>query len=350
MRRVLGWIGVLACAGLVPGSVVMGGSSFAGNPAGQRVVAAWLPTWDERAAGSLAPALDVGRLSEVSPTWATVRPDGELALTPPSGQVRRTLAAGHVRVIPVVQNHEDMAWQGDRIARILKDPASAAAHLRALVRAARAEHWNGIDVDYEGLPPTVGPQFLAFLGALRTDLHADGRVLAVSVPARARDDDPGTFAYSYQAIGRLVDEVRVMAYDHAWSGSAAGPIAPPAWVRAVVGYAVARAPRDKLMLGVATYGYDWVGKKGAELGADDAVALARRVGAQPVWLAAAGASTFSYQAGGRRHTVWFEDARSLAAKRQIAVDAGLRGIAIWRLGGEDPGVWASVGRAEGAAG
>jgi spore germination protein len=304
------------------------------------VAAAWLPTWDSSAASSLPAALS-GGVSEVSPTWAVVGDDGKLRFIPPSIPVKLQLAHGDVRTIPVIQNY-DGGWQGDRIATLLTDPQKAAAHRQEIVSTVLSAHWAGIDIDYEDLPPTAGPQLLAFLGGLRDDLHAHGRTLAVTVPARAGDDDPGTLAYSYEAIGAVADEVRVMAYDHSWSGSAAGPIAPPDWVRAVVSYAVARVPRPKLMLGLATYGYDWTGSTGAEVTAAHAMALADTEHASPTWDDAGGGVTYTYSKHGKQHTVWFQDARSIALGVRIAEAAHLRGVAIWRIGSEDPDTWTAL--------
>jgi spore germination protein YaaH len=304
------------------------------------VTAAWLPTWDPRATASLPSAVSSG-VTEIGPTWATVDRHGQLVMQPPSARAQLQLAGEGVRTIPIIQNY-DHGWQGDRMAALLSDPTTATAQRRALVDAARAGDWDGIDIDYENLPPSAGPSLLAFLTALRDDLHADGRVLTIAVPARAGDDDPGTLAYGYQALGAVADELQIMAYDHSWGGSAAGPIAPPGWVRAVVSYAVARVPRERLMLGLATYGYDWVGTTGAELGAADALALAVRQHATPVWDAEGGGTTFDYTLHGQRHTVWFQDARAVALDARIAYAAGLRGVALWKLGGEDPATWTAL--------
>ena len=40
-----------------------------------------------------------------------------------------------------------------------------------------------------------------------------------------------------------------------------------------------------------------------------------------------------------KHTVWFVDARYLAAAWQIVQDYKLGGIVLWRPGGEDPEIW-----------
>jgi spore germination protein YaaH len=42
------------------------------------------------------------------------------------------------------------------------------------------------------------------------------------------------------------------------------------------------------------------------------------------------------------HTVWFEDARSADAEIGLVERFGLRGIFVWKLGGEEPDVWAQV--------
>jgi spore germination protein YaaH len=306
------------------------------------VAAAWLPVWDERSAASLRPALDVGGVTEVSPTWATVGLDGELVVTPPPEEVLDRLDEAGARLLPTVQNFADGDWQGQVIADLLADPERAGAHREALVGLALAGGWDGIDIDYEALPPTAGPQLIDFLTALGADLDEHGLELTVAVPARADDDSTGTLAYSYQLLGEVADQVRVMTYDHSWSGSEAGPVAPLDWVSSVIDYAVERVPADKLMLGVPTYGYDWVGTRGEVVSAVEAVELADEVGAEPVWDEASGSWTFGYERDGEQHTVWYEDARSLSAAQDLAAEAGLRGVAIWQLGGEDPEVWPAL--------
>ena len=43
------------------------------------------------------------------------------------------------------------------------------------------------------------------------------------------------------------------------------------------------------------------------------------------------APTFQYWKAGELHEVWFEDARSLQAKMQLAESLGLAGLGIWNL-------------------
>lgn len=305
--------------------------------AGPLVVAGYLPV-GASSAGALENAIDEG-LTEVSPVWATVRPDGTLDATPFPAALREQLQRPGLRVLPTVQNYVDDAWDGQLVADLLDDPRRADAHREALVDAVLENGWDGIDLDYEALPPVAGEAFADFLAALADDLHGHDRLLSLAVPARTSDEDSWTLAYSYQRLGEIADQVRVMAYDHAWSGSLPGPVAPLPWVAEVLTYALERIPAEKLVLGLATYGYDWVGSEGVYLPATAVFELANGTNSVPRWDPTAAASTFDYAVDGERHTVWYEDARSLEAKLDLAEQEGLRGVAVWQIGGEDPGIW-----------
>lgn len=48
---------------------------------------------------------------------------------------------------------------------------------------------------------------------------------------------------------------------------------------------------------------------------------------------------FSYTEDGLTHQVWYEDSRSLKYKVDLVNDYDIAGIAIWKLGDEDPDFW-----------
>jgi spore germination protein len=341
---VLAAVAVVGLVALALAAVVVGVRPAEPDPRRAFVVAGYTALWDDRSVAAVGTALEQG-VTEISPTWGTIRSDGQLDSTPLPDGLGEELRRPGVQVLATVQNYRDGAWHGALVADVLGNPQRAAEHRRALVDAALENGWDGVDIDYESLPPTAGTAFGDFLAALRDDLHEHGLLLSVAVPARTGDAEEWARAYDYRRLGEVADQVRVMAYDRAWSGSAAGPVAPLPWVEEVVAYAVDRIPRSKLMLGLATYGYDWVGTEGTYLSATDLMQVAEEVGETPRWDGDAAASTFGYRADGEQHTVWFEDARSLEIKLDVAVREGLRGAAIWQLGGEDPRLWPSVAAA-----
>lgn len=303
-------------------------------------VAATLPWWDPRGVPSMHAAVEDGLVTELSPVWATPTAGGGLDVVPVSPGAELLGRTG-VRLLPSVQNYVDRRWQGELVAGIVTDPSATDHHRRLLVEAVLAHDWTGIDIDYGDLPPTAGSALVRFFTALRDDLHRHDKELSITVPARVDDEERSeALGYSYQLLGSIADQLRIRTHYHAWDASEPGPVAPLAWVEDVVRYAVERVPREKLVLGLATNGYDWGGEgPGTELQTADALTLAAGVGAVPRWDPEGAASTFGYARDGVQHTVWFEDARSAELKSAVARREGLRGVTVWRLGGEDARLW-----------
>ena len=103
---------------------------------------------------------------------------------------------------------------------------------------------------------------MAFVAELAAELHATDRTLTVSIPPVydvATTGDRGYWVYDHGAIAEHVDAIRIMAYD--FSVAEPGPIAPLAWVRQAVdgtSKAVPEQYHHKLVLGVPSYGTNWV--------------------------------------------------------------------------------------------
>lgn len=124
---------------------------------------------------------------------------------------------------------------------------------------------------------------------------------------------------------------------------AARSVASTGWAEAVVEYAAALIPKEKISLGLGIYGYGWPdGRPGT---ADDTAAAQRLAAAGGAVIRtddAAMAPYFTYiDADGIGHTVWFEDGRSITAKLMLVRKYGLRGAALWRLGLIEPEIWAA---------
>jgi spore germination protein len=203
---------------------------------------------------------------------------------------------------------------------------------------------SSIDVDYEDLEANDRDAYSTFVRELAAAVHAGGRISTSTVHPKVSDagDDGRNAAQDYGAIGAAVDEVRVMTYDYPWDTSPPGPIAPADWVREVIAWTVTEIPRHKVVLGVVLLGYDWrVGGVGTTVDYLQATALAS---AHHVRISRTrdGSPSFAYSNRGRRHAVWFEDATSVRAKLDLARTCRLGGLFFWRLGGEDPAVWATT--------
>lgn len=98
-------------------------------------------------------------------------------------------------------------------------------------------------------------------------------------------------------------------------------------------------------MGVATYAYDW--QKGTNQArgrsVPQAMELLLRHGAALQWDERAQVPFFTYVSNGQERIVYYENARSLAPKLELVERYNLGGIAIWRLGLEDPAIWSVIG-------
>ncbi|HEY7628300.1 MAG TPA: glycosyl hydrolase family 18 protein, partial [Ilumatobacteraceae bacterium] len=256
------------------------------------------------------------------------------------------------------------------MAAVLADPATRATHVAAIADLAAANGFDGIDIDYEQFAfvdpkttwGTTRPLWVDFIRELGARLHADGRVLTVSVPYIAdtgRTDLSGYWVYDYGAIAPHVDQIRIMAYDY--STDKAGPIAPLPFIEQAVQAAKKAVDDDsKLALGVALYGYNWPvatvgtcppdpeGKTSVSQRNIDEL-LAKR-GATPVHDPVTGESQFTYQLEVTDGTttctqtreVHYVDAEGARQRIDLARRERLGAVSLWALGFDAPATWQSI--------
>jgi spore germination protein YaaH len=316
----------------------------AAGPAGRPKLVGYVPYWDQRR-GFASVTRNVRMFDEVSPFWYAPDRSGGVVRADPSqtkidpGAVRMLQSHG-IRVMPTVTNISDEV-PVEIVSALLHDPVATRRHVRALLDLAITGGYDGIDLDYESLRAADRDAYSAFLRQLAAALHGNGKLLTTSVHPKLSDAgyDERNQAQDFRAIGEVADEVRVMAYDYHWADSPPGAVAPAGWVDDVIAWTVTQIPAAKVVLGAVLLGYDWVGRSGTTVDDKTALALATHYHAT-VWRADDQSPWFRYRDDdGQQHTVWWEDARSLTGKLEVARKYHLGGVFLWRLGGEDGAVW-----------
>ncbi|WP_241491930.1 glycosyltransferase [Sphingomonas endophytica] len=292
--------------------------------------------WDEASRGSLA--AHVADLAWLVPGVATVTGADHRLVVEPDAYLHQVLAraARRPRVLPMVQNAAaDGSWDGAGTAALLADPGARrrfAADIEALVAR---EDGAGVMLDLESLPASAHRDYRRFLSELHARFAPRGWIVALAAPVADPDWD-------LRAYAAVADRLVLMAYDEHWMGGAAGPIASQPWFARVVAQAVARVGTDKAIVAIGSYAYDWAGRTTEPLSIADAWTLAARAGVTPQFDAQSGNSHFRYQADGQRHDVWLLDALSAANQMAVIRRTGAAGVALWRLGSEDPQVWRAL--------
>ncbi len=316
-------------------AIALAGGTTAAAPAGATGggVTAFHVPWDPASQAGLAAHL--GHIDVFAPQWiAVTTADGTLA-TPPDLKALATLkgAKGTI-VLPVITNAHDGVWDGAAAEGVMARPEVRAKVIARLVALAKARGWGGYVFDFEALPPTGVAAYPGFVAQARKALTRAGKTTWVTAFLSA---DPAVLKPLADASDRLV----LMAYDECWSTSTPGPVAGEDWLEAVLPVKLAALDPGKALLAVGAYGYDWpVGKPATVIGVPAAKALAAAHGVAITHDPASANATFKYQdTAGVRHTVWMTDAFTWSYERAAARAAGLRGVAVWRLGLEDPAIW-----------
>ena len=260
-------------------------------------------------------------------------------------QVLQHAGAAGLKTHLLVQNFRDGAFDRTAVHRLLNDPQARRRPADGLVQQARNWGAAGIHLDLENVPPEDRGALTTFVQELAARLHQEGLELSMALPGKTADRPSHAWsgAFDYPALAPHLDWVVLMTYDqHSRTGSP-GPIAAAPWVEAVVQYALASGfSPERVLLGLAGYGYDWPREGTARsLTHPQVMALfeeQRRLtpGLTLRWDGTAKSPYFHYGSGNQ---VWFENRESHGAKLQIASRYGLAGVALWRLGQEDPDSW-----------
>jgi len=275
----------------------------------------------------------------VSPFWYTVEPDGSLKTRYGGYQYEVDSVANNrdIQMLPLINNNQQNNM-------ILVDPETRTRAVNNIVDLLDKHNFNGVNIDFEYLPPWTRNGYTSFIKELSEKLRNKDMLLTISVFPKIEVPLELQGAYDYAALGPLVDRIVIMTYDRHWSSGAAGPIAPIDWVERNIIYALEYIEADKILLGIANYGYDWPEKGIArDISIKEAYRIANKRNATIEWHSKFQSPYFYYwDDNGEKHEVWFENEKALPFKLDLVNKHNLRGIAIWRLGNENKEFWESI--------
>ncbi|HUJ15633.1 MAG TPA: glycosyltransferase [Thermoanaerobaculia bacterium] len=315
-----------------------------------KIVAAFYAPWQETGLHSLD--ANAKHMTHLLPSWVHLGEGGasldfhdwDPVMVPHNLDVLKTARENNLNIVPVFSNAELSDFDPGRAHALLTDPALQTKIIFQLRQWVLANHFQGINVDFENLQPESDYALLVpFLQRMKTAFAADHLVVSADLAT----PDAGR-PINWRAASAICDFIVVMAYDEHGSASKPGPIASIDWYRDVLAKVTKLVPRDKLVIGLANYGYDWEEDRdwGDPITYQGALITAAKnredekpqdiIDFDPQALN----PTFSYEDDdGKQHTVWFLDAVTAANQWLIAQNYAPRGVAVWVLGSTDPTIW-----------
>lgn len=377
--------------------LAMPGFSAHAATAAKFEIGGWIPYW-RSATGTQDVLPHLSQLTTVHPFGFTMKKDGTLydaakITQEPWVSFIKEAKAKKVRVIPTVMWSDTAAMYA-----ILSKQSTRVALEDEIANLVKAQGWDGIDIDFEGKSAETRTYFSTFLKGLYQRMGNKWVYCTIEsrTPLTSRYDtlpDPSVIQYAndYVQINKYCDRVQIMAYDQGSidlklnraRAAPYVPVADPAWVEKAVGEALKTIPKNKIILGVPTYGYEYEVVPLSEYGyrydlqwafnPRYATDIAAKYGITPV-RNSAGEMSFIYKPTSTAapegaasvpqgnnapiastvysqaaiaasiappfNIMWWSDAQAIADKVALAKRLGLRGVAVFKFdGGEDPGMW-----------
>ena len=275
----------------------------------------------------------------ISPTWFSVSDnDGNVSSLATGEYVMQAHEKG-LKVWGLVDNFsENMSTT-----TVLSNTAARQNLENQLVTYALKAGLDGINVDFESLSEDVGIHFLQFLRELSIQCHENNLVLSVDNPV----PEDFTSHYDRAEQGKVVDYVIIMGYDEHYVGSDTGSVASLPWVEQGVKDTLAEVPAKRTILAIPFYTRLWKTTDGGALtseaiGMDQAQQAISDNGAETYWDKTTSQNYGTYEGDGATYQIWLEDSKSIAEKVKLIPKYKLAGVAEWKLGFENSGIWSVI--------
>ncbi|TRM11083.1 LysM peptidoglycan-binding domain-containing protein [Lentibacillus cibarius] len=286
-------------------------------------------------------------LTYIAPSSYRVSRDGTLT-PPPLDNFRQIAAQNNTGMLLVVTNLEDEEFSKELGHIIVTVQAVQNTLLDNIVNVAKEQGFSGVHFDFEFLPPEDREAYNQFLRKTKQRLSEEGLSLSTALAPKTSAQQTGGWyeAHDYAAHGEIADFVVLMTYEWGYSYGPPLAVSPIDEVRKVINFALSVMPAEKILMGQNLYGYDWTlpyeedGEPAEAISPQEAINRARIHHAAIRFDNESQAPFYHYyDEQGKKHEVWFEDARSIQAKFEMIMELGLRGISYWKLGLAFPQNW-----------
>jgi peptidoglycan/xylan/chitin deacetylase (PgdA/CDA1 family)/spore germination protein YaaH/GT2 family glycosyltransferase len=280
-----------------------------------------------------------GEIDAILPDWISIAPSGKaINREYPTGEgavrkLRRDQGLD-LEIYPVLSATQSYAETAAILARAENRRLLAEDIGRYLAEG----DYDGVAVALPELGPASHANLAHFLDDLGRSLHPSGRkIITVMSPRRPDTRD--------QELAHRSDLVLIKTYEGPIDARPA-PLASQGWFESELAAVLQGIDAAKLIVGIGSFASDW-----------DAIDRRRELAVQRAWELLDEAKAplsfdvktlnphFRYTgADVLTHNVWFLDGVTVFNQARAAFAARPAGVALWRLGLEDPGAWASLGR------
>ena len=278
-------------------------------------------------------------LTYLSVFSAKTRIDGTITELNDTALIRKCYVNGVAPVLTLTNQRESGGFSGDIAHAVIADEEVKTKLIQNVMEYLDRRNYFGLNIDFEYVREEDRTLYTQFLLDFAAALRRVGYSFSVALAPKISQEQSGLLytAHDYGAVGSIADKVIIMTYEWGYTYGEPMAVAPIDKVRQVLDYAVMEMPPEKILMGMANYGYSWT------------LPYKKGTAARPLSLSEIPQTAYSqyadirfddtaqspffryYDSAGTEHIAWFEDPRSIEAKMKLVSEYGLGGVSYWNI-------------------
>ena len=303
--------------------------------------------WDPSSFDSLVAHAD--KLTHVCPEWFTLTASDGTFSGENDVPLLEFLANKPLVLLPLMTNFAGDGRVPEAVENLAHGPAETQTRFIDNLKSRLTEiHAGGVLIDWEGVDASYRSDLTALLTKVADSLHDAGLQLWLQVPVGEEGQ-----TYDIDGLSDVVDFFVASLHDQVSEEDAPGAIASQDWLESWLGAIASYGDPEQWVISLGNYGYDWPEdtsknrltgwRKADTISFADAMSRAAYAGEGNTQSGAPEYNpSFDYTLAGVNHEVWFLDAVSFLNQARSARNKGFTGLAISRLGTEDPQLWPAL--------
>lgn len=278
-------------------------------------------------------------LTYLSVFSAKTRIDGTITELNDTALIRKCYVNGVAPVLTLTNQRESGGFSGDIAHAVIADEEVKTKLIQNVMEYLDRRNYFGLNIDFEYVREEDRTLYTQFLLDFAAALRRVGYSFSVALAPKISQEQSGLLytAHDYAAVGGIADKVIIMTYEWGYTYGEPMAVAPIDKVRQVLDYAVMEMPPEKILMGMANYGYSWTlpykkGTAARPLSLSEIPQTAYSQYADIRYDDTAQSPFFRYyDSAGTEHIAWFEDPRSIEAKLKLVSEYGLGGVSYWNI-------------------